>query len=94
MYCDLHNDGAIGTGDKVGPYEIGLPGEDGYGLIRRVRVREERRGGRLPAVALTAYARAEDRKLALLAGFQMHVAKPIQPADLVAVVAGLAARTA
>jgi PAS domain S-box-containing protein len=71
--------------------DIGLPGEDGYALIRRVRAQEVQRGGRLPAVALTAYARSEDRRLALLAGFQMHVAKPIQPGELLAVVASVAA---
>jgi CheY-like chemotaxis protein len=70
--------------------DIGLPGEDGYSLIKRVRALEMQRGGRLPAVALTAYARSEDRRLALLAGFQMHVAKPIQPGELVAVVASVA----
>ncbi len=71
--------------------DIGLPGEDGYSLIKRVRSLELQRGGRLPAVALTAYARSEDRRLALLAGFQMHVAKPIQPGELLAVVASVAA---
>jgi PAS domain S-box-containing protein len=74
--------------------DIGLPGEDGYSLIKRVRSLELQRGGRLPAVALTAYARSEDRRLALLAGFQMHVAKPIQPGELVAVVASVAATRA
>jgi PAS domain S-box-containing protein len=71
--------------------DIGLPGDDGYSLIKRVRALEMQRGGRLPAVALTAYARSEDRRLALLAGFQMHIAKPIQPGELVAVVASVAA---
>jgi PAS domain S-box-containing protein len=72
--------------------DIGMPDEDGYDLIRQIRV-----GGwtarRLPAVALTAFARAEDRKRAMLAGFQTHVAKPVDPAELVAVVASLAGRT-
>jgi PAS domain S-box-containing protein len=70
--------------------DIGLPGEDGYALIRKLRALEVTRGGRLPAVALTAYARSDDRRLALLAGFQMHVSKPVQPAELVGVVASLA----
>jgi PAS domain S-box-containing protein len=74
--------------------DIGLPGEDGYSLIKRVRSLELQRGGPLPAVALTAYARSEDRRLALLAGFQMHVAKPIQPGELVGVVASVAATRA
>jgi PAS domain S-box-containing protein len=70
--------------------DIGLPGEDGYALIRAIRAREGH-GRRIPAVALTAYARSEDRRLALLAGFQMHVAKPVQPDELIAVVAHLVA---
>lgn len=72
--------------------DVGMPGEDGYDLIRQIRA-----GGRsvkqLPAVALTAFARAEDRKRAMLAGFQTHVAKPVDPEELVAVVASLAGRT-
>ncbi len=69
--------------------DIGMPGEDGYELVRRIRAQE--RGGEtlVPAVALTAYARSEDRMRALLAGYQMHVAKPIDPAELVLVIAGL-----
>lgn len=70
--------------------DLAMPGEDGYGLIRRVRERPVERGGGLPALALTAYARTEDRLKALAAGFQMHVAKPVDPADLVAVVSALA----
>jgi CheY-like chemotaxis protein len=70
--------------------DIGMPNEDGYAFIRRLRAREPRHGGRIPAAALTAYARPEDRAQALLAGFQTHVAKPVEPAELVAVVASLA----
>ncbi len=70
--------------------DIGMPGEDGYALIRQVRELEAERGGRVPAVALTAYARVEDRTRALAAGFQMHVAKPVNPAELATVVASLA----
>ncbi|HYG08492.1 MAG TPA: hypothetical protein VD835_00830, partial [Pyrinomonadaceae bacterium] len=69
------------------------PGEDGYTLIRKVRNLPPERGGRIPAAALTAYARAEDRMRALRAGFQLHVPKPVEPAELAAVVASLAGRT-
>ena len=68
-----------------------MPGEDGYDFIRQVRARRHSRD--LPAAALTAFARAEDRKQALLAGFQTHLAKPVDPDELVAVVASLAGRT-
>jgi PAS domain S-box-containing protein len=71
--------------------DIGMPVEDGYSLVRRLREREAARGGLLPAVALTAYARDEDRTRALLSGFHAHVSKPVNPAELVAVVASLAA---
>ena len=72
--------------------DIGMPEEDGYELIRRMR---ELPGaaGRVPAVALTALARGEDRDRALLAGYQTHVSKPVDPAELVAVIANLAGRT-
>jgi PAS domain S-box-containing protein len=70
--------------------DIGMPGQDGYALIRRVRERPAEQGGRVPAVALTAYARIEDRLRVLSAGFQMHVSKPIEPAELIAVVASAA----
>jgi len=74
--------------------DLGMPDEDGYSLLRKVRALDAQHGGNIPAVALTAYARVEDRVRALAAGFQMHVAKPIEPAELVAVVANLAAWTA
>jgi CheY-like chemotaxis protein len=73
--------------------DIGMPGEDGYALIRKVRALDAEQGGRIPAVALTAYARAEDRKQALLAGFQLHVPKPVDPAELAAAIANLTGRT-
>jgi PAS domain S-box-containing protein len=73
--------------------DIEMPGEDGYTLIRKVRSLPPERGGKIPAAALTAYARAEDRMRALLAGFQLHVPKPVEPAELAAVVASLAGRT-
>jgi PAS domain S-box-containing protein len=70
--------------------DIGMPGEDGYQLIRRVRSLESaRRTAHTPAVALTAYAGDADRALALDAGFQLHVPKPVDPADLISAVAGL-----
>ncbi len=72
--------------------DIGMPDEDGYDLIRKVRALPGS-AGRIPAVALTALARAEDRKRALLAGYQTHISKPVDPAELVAVIASLAART-
>jgi PAS domain S-box-containing protein len=73
--------------------DIGMPQEDGYRLIRQVRALPTDQGGRIPAVALTAYARAEDRTQALLAGFQLHVPKPVNPVELAAVVANLTGRT-
>jgi len=67
-----------------------MPGEDGYTLIRKIREREKRENlGKIPAVALTAYARVDDRMKALAAGFQMHVPKPVEPAELAAVVSSL-----
>ena len=71
--------------------DIEMPGTDGYQLIREVRLRPTQQGGAVPAVALTAYARTEDRLRALRAGFQLHLAKPVQPSELVTVVASLAA---
>jgi CheY-like chemotaxis protein len=70
--------------------DIGLPAEDGYSFIRKVRRLTPERGGRVPAAALTAYVRAEDRLRALEAGYQIHLPKPIEPADLVSAVATLA----
>jgi len=72
--------------------DIGMPGKDGFDLIREVRSLPPDRGGRVPAVALTAYTRAEDRTTTLAAGFDMHIPKPVQPADVVAAVANLTAR--
>ena len=73
--------------------DIGMPEEDGYALIAKVRALDKERGGRLPAAALTAYAGEEDRIRVLQSGFQIHVPKPISPSELVAVVANLAGRT-
>ncbi|HEV2863636.1 MAG TPA: ATP-binding protein [Pyrinomonadaceae bacterium] len=74
--------------------DIGMPGEDGYALIRKVRALSAESGGRVPAAALTAYAREEDRQRVLEAGFQMHVAKPVGLGDLITKIADLAGRTA
>jgi len=72
--------------------DIGMPGEDGYGLLRRVRALAPGEGGATPAAALTAYARPEDRAQTLAAGYQMHIPKPVIPATLVAAVAELSGR--
>ncbi len=72
--------------------DIGMPGEDGYSLIRRLRVLEEGQESALPAVALSAYARSEDRTKAIRSGFQIHLAKPVEPAELLAVISSLAGR--
>ncbi len=72
--------------------DIEMPEENGYELIRRLRDLPPERGGRIPAAALTAYARTEDRMRALRAGYQLHVSKPVQPAELVAVIASLVRR--
>ncbi|HEY0081308.1 MAG TPA: ATP-binding protein [Pyrinomonadaceae bacterium] len=74
--------------------DIGMPDEDGYELIVKLRAAEAAQAeGRIPAIALTAYARVEDRVRALNAGFQVHVPKPIEPVELLAVVASLTGRT-
>jgi CheY-like chemotaxis protein/anti-sigma regulatory factor (Ser/Thr protein kinase) len=72
--------------------DIAMPEHDGYDLIRHVRNLHADEGGRIPALALTAFARSEDSRRALLAGFQMHAAKPVEPAELVSMVAALARR--
>ena len=72
--------------------DLGMPGEDGYSLIRKLRALEESQESTLPAIALTAYARWEDRTRAIRSGFQNHLAKPVEPAELLAVVSGLARR--
>jgi signal transduction histidine kinase/ActR/RegA family two-component response regulator len=74
--------------------DIGMPGEDGHTLIRRVRALGAEAGGEVPALALTAYARPEDRASAMRAGHQLHAAKPIEPGALFALVAQLAAKRA
>jgi CheY-like chemotaxis protein len=100
--CDATVFGAASADEAVAAVElkrpdvivsdIGMPGEDGYSMIRRVRGLPADRGGNTPAVALTAYARSEDRITAILAGFQHHISKPVEPAELIAVVASAANR--
>jgi CheY-like chemotaxis protein len=70
--------------------DIGLPGEDGYTLIKRVREMPAIHGGNVPAVALTAYGRSEDRDRAIRAGFHMHLGKPVEVTELVVVVESMA----
>jgi CheY-like chemotaxis protein len=72
--------------------DVGMPGEDGLSLIGKIRALPAEAGGRIPAVALTAYARMEDRARALHAGFDNHVAKPVEPVELLAVIASFARR--
>jgi CheY-like chemotaxis protein len=69
--------------------DLAMPQEDGYALIRRVREHERGNQSRVPAIALSAYSRIEDQRTALQAGFDVHVAKPVQPAALAATVARL-----
>jgi PAS domain S-box-containing protein len=73
--------------------DIGMPQEDGYSAMRKIRQLSTEEGGVVPAIALTAFARSEDRRRAILSGFQMHLAKPVEPAELIAMVASLAGRT-
>jgi CheY-like chemotaxis protein len=73
--------------------DVGMPEADGYELLRMVRGLGQSRGGGLPAIALTAFARSEDRTRALRAGFLHHIAKPVEPAELVATVASVVGRT-
>jgi len=74
--------------------DIGMPERDGYWLIKKVRQLPVECGGRIPAAALTAYAGIEDRRRVLQAGYQMHIPKPVEPAELTTIVAGLAERNA
>jgi CheY-like chemotaxis protein len=73
--------------------DLAMRGEDGYSFIRRLRAREERKGRHVPAIALTAYVRVEDRRSALRAGFNMFVPKPVEPTELVATISNLAGRS-
>jgi CheY-like chemotaxis protein len=101
--CDAHVVTAAAASEALAAVEmerpdvlvsdIGMPDVDGYELLRRVRALGPARGGRLPAIALTALARSEDRTRALHAGFLVHLSKPIEPSELVATVASVVGRT-
>jgi CheY-like chemotaxis protein len=68
---------------------MAMPGKDGYWLIQQVRTLELTSGTRLPAIALTAYVRVEDRASVLEAGFDMYVPKPVEPVELLSIIASL-----
>ena len=72
--------------------DLGMPEHDGFELVQAIRALPANEGGRVPAVALSAFARSEDRRRAMMCGFQTHVAKPVEPSELLAVVASLAGR--
>ncbi len=72
--------------------DIGMPDEDGYELIRKLRSAPPDRGGLIPAIALTGYASRKDRERALTAGYQQHMAKPVEQADMIAAIAVLVGR--
>jgi CheY-like chemotaxis protein len=80
-------------GSDVMLSDIGMPVVDGYELLRRVRSLPAGRGGKIPAIALTAFARTEDRTRALMAGYQVHISKPVSPPELIASVASVTGRT-
>jgi CheY-like chemotaxis protein len=69
--------------------DIGMPGRNGFDLIKYVRARDAERGSKIPAVALTAFARIEDRVKVLTAGYQMHIPKPVEPDELISIVSSL-----
>ena len=72
--------------------DLGMPGENGYDFIRELRAATGAQGAVITAIAMTAYARQEDRQRSLAAGFQRHLPKPVEPVDLVAAVQKLARR--
>jgi len=73
--------------------DIGMPDMDGYEFARQLRARPAAQGGNIPALALSAFARAEDRDLAVRSGYQAHVAKPVEPADLVKAITALTGKS-
>ena len=89
-----------GVSSKSGSYhppeviisDIGMAEEDGYEFLRKVRAMPQEQGGLVPAIALTGYATRKDRERALAAGYQLHLAKPVEPADLVAAISNLVGR--
>jgi CheY-like chemotaxis protein len=72
--------------------DIVMPKEDGYTLMKKLRAREKANGGHIPAIALTAHARREDRLRAISVGYESHIPKPVDPIDLLSVVASLTKR--
>src|SRR5262249_31798006 len=72
--------------------DIEMPGQDGYSLVRKLRALSQEQGGKTPAVALTAFGRPEDRIRSVKAGFNIHLTKPVNPAELTAIVASLVGR--
>jgi CheY-like chemotaxis protein len=72
--------------------DIGMPEQDGYELIRKLRALPVEKGGKIPAIALTGYASRKDRERALSSGYHQHVAKPIEQADLINTIAALVGR--
>jgi CheY-like chemotaxis protein len=89
-------DAALKSFDTVVPdvliSDIGMPGSDGYELIEKIRAFSPDRGGKIPAVALTAYARSEDKTRALRSGFQTHLTKPVEMEKLVSTISKVAGR--
>jgi CheY-like chemotaxis protein len=69
--------------------DIGMPDQDGYELIRKLRALPPEKGGKTPAIALTGYASRKDRERALSSGYQQHMAKPIEQVDMIAAIAAL-----
>jgi CheY-like chemotaxis protein len=74
--------------------DIGMPEVDGYDFLRQVRAMPAEKGGKIPAIALTAFARSEDRTRALMSGYQVHVSKPVEPSELLVTVASVTSRAA
>ncbi len=72
--------------------DISMPNESGYALLEKIRALPEEHGGQIPAIALTAFTRAQDRMRALSSGFQSHVSKPVEPDELATVIASLTGR--
>ena len=72
--------------------DIGMPDEDGYEFIRKLRRLPPEKGGQTPAIALTGYASRKDRERALAAGYHQHMAKPVEQVDMIAAIAALVGR--